>query len=115
MEIIKKILGITKTTYKYRKPDPALRPVSTKHGSGGVHTVTGKRGLYNQNLTVGELSILRTMIWEYKAVTRDDWEYRRFLEYIHSWMFTDAKQPVLHADIIQDIEEGVPFEERLFC
>lgn len=116
MEIIDRILGIKKTIFHYKIPDISKRKIINKHGSGGLdggHVVTHKKGLYNQNLTVGELSLLRTFIWEYKKVAKDSWEYMRFLAFIHSWMFTENKEPVVHADILRDFEEGVNFEGKL--
>lgn len=119
MNIIEKIFGSNpvKIIFHYTQPDISKREISTRHGNGGIdggHTVTHKDGLYNQNLTVGELSLLRTMIWEYKELCKDSHEYRRFLNFIHTWMFTDEKKPVIHADILKDFEEGVNFEERRY-
>lgn len=116
MEMIRKVLGTKKTVFHYKKPDISKRKVSERYGIGGLdggHTITHKNGLYNQNLTVDELSLLRALLWEGREVMKDSWEFRRFTELIHSWMFTKKKDIVLFQDILKDFEEGVNFEGKL--
>ena len=112
-------MAIVDKVFRYTKPDVSIRQVKE---AGGTHVVTNQNGLYNQNLTVDELCLLRNLIWDYKEYIKshpnkhgnhDGWDERHFTEFVHSWMFTDKKNVTLYSDIILDIEDGVKFEGQL--
>lgn len=75
----------------YREPEIGLRPTTDRWGDGSGTVVTGRAHLYNPNLTMGELSLLRHLIYETTLLEKEgviDFDARvEILKLLHSWMF----------------------------
>lgn len=94
--------------YFYKKADKSKRPVMDVRPQNV--TITGPHGLYNENLTAEELMLLRTLIWDSKNTGLRG---RDFIDFLHSWMFTNEKIPTVYPDIQEHLDEGVNYEDRL--
>lgn len=96
----------------YKEPDVSKRKVSDRFGDGESKVITHPNGLYNPNLTIGELCLLRTLIHELQTSMQDGSTYiLEVLPVLHKWLFAkEAPEILIYLDIKQDFENGTKID-----
>lgn len=94
--------------YKHREPDLSEREMTERWGDGKNTVFTGIAGLYNENLTIGELSLLRHLLWDFRDIENKDGTItvRAALQLIKSWLLKNEDGSQKKLSIALDIKNA---------